>query len=38
MPGQRIDPLEHDRTQRLLALQLLREDHDPKWTRAELDY
>ena len=37
MPGQRIDPLEHDRTQRPVVLQLLRDDHDPKWTRVELD-
>ncbi len=37
MLGQPIDPLQEDGTQRLLVLQLLREDHDPKWTRVELD-
>ena len=36
MPGQPIDPLEHDGAQYLLVLQLLRDDHDPKWTRVEL--
>ena len=30
MLGQPIDPLQEDGTQRLLVLQLLREDHDPK--------
>ncbi len=37
MPGQPIDPLQEAGTQRIVVLQLLRDDHDPKWTRAELD-
>jgi hypothetical protein len=37
MPGQPIDPLQEEGTQRLVVLQLLREDHDPKWTRVELE-
>ena len=37
MPDQPIDPLQEAGTQKLLVLQLLRDDHDPKWTRAEID-
>jgi hypothetical protein len=37
MPGQPIDPLQEEGTQRLVVLQLLRDDHDPKWTRVELE-
>lgn len=36
MPDQRIDPLQEEGTQNVLVLQLLRDDHDPKWTRAQL--
>jgi hypothetical protein len=37
MPDQPIDPLQESGTQSLVVLQLLRDDHDPKWTCAQLD-
>lgn len=37
MPDQPIDPLQEEGTQRLVVLQLLRDDHEQPWTRAELD-
>ena len=37
MPDQPIDPLQEAGTQNVVVLQLLRDDHDPKWTRVELD-
>ncbi len=37
MPGQPIDPIQEEETQHLVVLQLLRSDHEPQWTRPELD-
>jgi DNA-binding HxlR family transcriptional regulator len=37
MPDERIDPLEEDGTQCVVVLQLLREDHEPLWSRGEIE-
>ncbi len=37
-PDGRIDPLEQDGTQCLVVLQMLRDDHKPRWTHAELEH
>ncbi len=36
MPEKRVDPLEQNGTQRLVVLQLLRDDHALHWSRGEL--
>jgi hypothetical protein len=36
MPDQRIDPRANDGTERVVVLELLRDDRDQRWTRAEL--
>jgi hypothetical protein len=37
MAEERVDPLEQDGTQCLVVLQLLRGDHQPLWSREELE-
>ncbi|MGH2853556.1 MAG: hypothetical protein ACRDLF_05115 [Solirubrobacteraceae bacterium] len=37
MPDERIDPLQEDGTQCVVVLQVLREDHEPRWSRRELE-
>jgi hypothetical protein len=37
MSSQRIDPLQEDGTQCVVALQVLRDDHEQPWTLAEID-
>jgi hypothetical protein len=37
MAKQRVDPLEQEGTQCLVVLQLLRNDHEPRWSRGELE-
>lgn len=37
MPGEQVDPLDQDRTQCLVVLQLLRDDHAPHWSHGELE-
>jgi Fe2+ or Zn2+ uptake regulation protein len=32
-----VDPLEEEGTQRVVVLQLLRDDHASRWSRAELE-
>lgn len=36
MPDQPIDPLQEHKTQHILILQLLRQEHPWRWSRAEL--
>jgi hypothetical protein len=37
MPEEQVDPLEQDGTQCLVVLQLLRDDHAPRWSHGELE-
>ncbi len=37
MPDERIDPLQEEGAQRLIVLQVLRGDHDLRWSRQELE-
>jgi hypothetical protein len=37
MPTEQVDPLERDGTQCVVVLQLLRDDHPPRWSRGELE-
>jgi hypothetical protein len=36
MPDQRIDPRENEGTERVVILQVLRDDHAQRWSRGEL--
>jgi hypothetical protein len=38
MPGKRNDPRQEEGTQCLIVLQVLRDDHEQPWTRAELEH
>jgi hypothetical protein len=37
VPNEQVDPLEQGSTQYLVVLQLLRDDHAPRWPRGELE-
>jgi hypothetical protein len=37
MPTEQVDPLEQNATQCVVVLQLLRDDHAPRWSRGELE-
>jgi hypothetical protein len=37
VPAERVDPLQEAGAQRLIVLQLLRVDHDLRWSRHELE-
>ncbi len=37
MPEERIDPLQEESTQCVVVLQVLREDHELRWSRRELE-
>jgi DNA-binding HxlR family transcriptional regulator len=37
MPDQPIDPLQEMETQRVVVLQVLRQDHPQPWTRPEIE-
>jgi hypothetical protein len=37
MPAERIDPLQEEDTQCVVVLQVLREDHELRWSRRELE-
>jgi hypothetical protein len=37
MQDERIDPLQEDGTQCVVVLQVLRDDHEPPWSREEIE-
>ena len=37
MPNERTGPRQEEGTQCVIVLQVLRHDHEPRWTRAELE-
>jgi hypothetical protein len=37
MPDERIDPLQEEGAQHVIVLQMMREDHEPRWSRRELE-
>jgi hypothetical protein len=37
MPAERIDPMQEEGTQCVVVLQVLRENHELRWSRRELE-